>query len=182
MTEQAYWSLEIGEVVSFAATTVVMLSSSLFFPAYYWLFILLAVVDGLATRFRREHFLVLDRIFFALFVLVLGAMAFGLAVIPMITETIAVIALIDFLFLIRRMRTRSRTDFFAILGQRGRSYLFTLVPAAVFSVGLSYFGEITIISDVGPQNAILELGLASLVVFLVIFLVTVRVSEDRRLI
>lgn len=166
--------LETLEVVSFVLTAAMMLSSSLFFPSYYWLFILFAIVDGAATRLRSDLFLTLDRISYALIILVLGATAFGLAVLPMILETVFLIALIDFLFLVRQMRARSRADFSAIIRNRSRSYLITLVPAAVFSAGLSYVGALLIGTSIGPAKAILELGLASVAVFLIILFVAVR--------
>ncbi len=169
--EERRGALETGEVLSFVITAGVMLSSSLLFPSFYWLFILFALVDGLSTRFRNNLVLSLDRICYALIVILLGAAALGLNVIAMISTTVAVIALLDFLFLLRQIRSGSRSDFFAIILQRFRSYLYTLVPAGVFAAGLTYIGAAAIGASVGPANAILELGLASIAVFLIILFV-----------
>jgi hypothetical protein len=162
------------EVLSFVITAGVMLTSSLFFPTYYWVFIFLTVVDGISTAIRNELFVSLDRLSYAFIVLVLGGIALGLAVIPMILETVLVIALIDYLLLIRRIHAPSWSDFFKIILRRAESYLYTLVPAAVFSSGLIYLGALSIGSSFGQANAILELGLASIAVFSIILYLTIR--------
>jgi hypothetical protein len=160
--------LKSGEVLSFATTAVVMLSSSIFFPDYYWLFIFLALIDGTTTSLRSERVLTLDRIFFALVVLVLGSFATGFDILAMILETATVIVILDLLFLIRKYWTRSRADFLAIVFQRFRSYAYSLLPAVVFSAGLIYLGSVSIGARLGQSNAILEVGIASIGVFLII--------------
>jgi len=160
--------LKIGEVISFVLTAAVMLSSSFFFPAYYWLFIFLTLIDGTATSLRSQRILSLDRIFFGLIVLVLGSFVLGFDILGMILETALVIVILDFLFLVRKMWTHSRSDFRTIVLQRFRSYAFTLIPAVLLSAGLIYLGSIAISGNLGQSNAILELGIASIVVFLII--------------
>ncbi len=177
MSQDLQRPLELGEVLSFAATAAVMLSSTLFFPEYFWLFILLALVEGISTRFRTERVLSLNRIFFAFILILLGAEALGLDALGMILETVVVIAIMDLLFLLRRTRARSRADFISIISRRLNSYLFTLFPAAIFSVGLTYLGTVTIGASIGPANAILGLGLASFIVFLIILFVSTRPRE-----
>lgn len=145
-----------------------MLVSITFFPSFYWLFILLAFVDGVGTSLGSVRLLTVDRLFFALLVILLGAMAFGLDVLAMILETALLIVILDLLFLVRRMWTPS--DFSSIVLQRFRSYLYTLFPAVIFGTGLVYLGSETIGATVGPANAILELGIASVAVFLIILL------------
>jgi hypothetical protein len=160
--------LKRSEVLSFGATAVSMLISIIFFPGDYWLFILLIFLDGLATSFKSERAVIADRILFALFLLILGSIALGFDILGMILETAVVIAVIDFLFLIRRMWTQSARDFFVIVSYRLRSYIYTLIPAVVFSAGLTYIGSALIGTNLGPANAILELGIASIAVFLII--------------
>jgi hypothetical protein len=180
LSEDEWRVLKRGEVISFGVTAVAMLSSIIFFPGYYWLFILLTVVDGFSTGLQSARILTADRIFFALLVLVLGAFAFGLDILAMILETVLVIVLLDLLFLIRRMWTPSRSDFYTIILQRLRSYFYTLFPAAFFAAGLIYLSAVTIGETVGPSNAILELGIASAVVFLIILMATdsARIPDD----
>jgi len=165
-------------VLSFVATAAVMLSSSIFFPGYYWLFIFLALIDGTATSLRSERVLTLDRIFFALVVLVLGSIAAGFDILAMILETATVIVILDFLFLVRQYWTRSHGDFFAVVLQRFRSYAYSLLPAIVFSAELIYLGSVALRSQVGQSNAILEVGIASIGVFLIILFVA-RQPADR---
>ena len=89
------------EILSFVVTAGVMLISSFFFPTYYGVFIFLAIVDGLSTGIHNELLISLDRLSYAFIVLVLGGIALGLSIIPMILETVSVIAQIDILFLLR---------------------------------------------------------------------------------
>ena len=162
------------EILSFIVTAGVMLISSFFFPTYYGVFIFLAIVDGLSTGIHNELLISLDRLSYAFIVLVLGGIALGLSIIPVILETVSVIALIDILFLLRRIHAPSWSDFFKIILRRAESYLYTLVPAAVFSSGLIYLGATSIGASIGPANAILELGLASIAVFGIILYVAIR--------
>jgi len=170
--------LELGEILSFFLTAATMLLSALFFPSEYWLFIFLTIVDGFATAFRNDTAISVDRSAYALAVLVLGGIALKLSIIPMILETFSIIVLIDLLFLIRKMRARSTQDFFKILLRRLESYVYTLVPAAVFSSGLIYLGTLAVGTSIGPTNAILELGLASIVVFVIILYAAIRSPES----
>jgi hypothetical protein len=151
-----------------------MLSSSLLFPSFYWFFILLAVIDGAATRFRSELVLSLDRIFYAFVLIVFGSLFFGFDALSMITETVLVIALVDLLFLIRRIPGRSGSDFTGIISQRFRSYTFTLLPAGILSIGLTFLGGLVIGVSLVPRSPILELGLSSIAVFLLILFATRR--------
>lgn len=178
MSADSRRALETGEVLSFVLAAGVMLSSSIIFPSYLWLFILLALIDGLATRFRSGRLLILDRIAYALVVIILGAISLGFDAPGMILETIALITFLDFVSLLRQIRARSRSDFLTIISARLRSYLYTLVPAAVFSAGLTYIGALTIGITIGPANAILALGLASIAVFLIILFMASKPPEN----
>ncbi|HXQ93128.1 MAG TPA: hypothetical protein VN739_08990 [Nitrososphaerales archaeon] len=161
-------SLETGELLSFLLVAATMLSSSLFFPSFYWVFILFAIIDGLSTRYKSELALSLDRIFFAFIILLLSAESLGLDVLLMILETAALIALLDISFLLRQIRQHSQHDLSTILSSRFRSYLYTLLPAALLSSGLTYLGASSLSFAVNSQYAILELGLASAAVFVII--------------
>lgn len=178
MSAERQGSLETGEVLSFAITAGVMLASSLFFPSYYLLFIIFALIDGLTTRFRYETFLTIDRTVYTLAVILLSANALGLDVPLMIIEVVVLIMSMDIIFLLRRIRAQSSSDFSAIIINRFRSYLYSLFPAAVFSIGLTYIGTVAIGASVTPANAILELGLASIAVFAIILLLAARLPEN----
>ncbi len=178
MTADSRRVLEPNEILSFVLTAGVMLFSSLLFPAAYWLFILLTFVDGLATAFRNDSVLSVDRSIYALGVLVLGAIDFRISVVPMILEAVSVIALMDFLFLVRKTRSRSTKDFFQIILRRLESYAVALLPAAIFSIVLIYLGGLAIGTTIGSTNAILEFGLASITVFAIILYVTIRPPEN----
>lgn len=160
-----------GEVYSFVATSLAMFCAIIFFPSYYWLFLLLVLVDGAATSLQSPRAVSANRIFFGIIILILGAIAFGFNILGMILETALVIIILDFLFLIRQMWT-SKRDFLGIFFSRFRSYGYTLLPAFVFACGLTYIGSSVIVARIGPANAILELGLASVAVFLIIFFAT----------
>jgi hypothetical protein len=178
MMEDSRQVLEPGEILSFLLTAGAMLLSIFFFPSEYWLFIFLTIVDGFATAFRNDAVISVDRSSYGLAVLVLGGIALRLSIIPMILETVSVIALIDLLFLVRRMRARSTEDFFKILLRRLESYIYTIIPAAVFSSGLIYIGTLAVGTSIGPVYAILELGLASIAVFVIILYVAIRSPES----
>jgi hypothetical protein len=170
--------LEQGEILSFVLTAGVMLFSSFFYPAAYWLFILLTFIDGIATAFSNDMVISIDRATYVLTVLILGGITLQLSIFPIILETVAVVALMDLLFLIRRTRARSSKDFLQIILHRLESYVFTLLPAAIFSAGLIYLGGFVLGATIGPGNAILGLGLASIVVFLIILYATIRPVEN----
>lgn len=153
-----------------------MLASSLVFPSLYWLFIFLALVDGLSTRFHNELLLSMDRIFYAIVVVFLGAIVLRLDIPSMILETVSVIAFLDIVFLLRRIRSRS--DFTPIIASRLRSYLYTLVPAGLFAAGLTYIGVSVVSASAVSANAILELGFVSIAVFLLILFVASRPPEN----
>lgn len=176
--ERRYGSLEIGEVISFAVTAAVMLASSLVFPSFYWLFILLALSDGLATRFENELLLSFDRIFYAVVVVFPGAVVLGLDVPGMILETVLLIAFVDIVFLLRQIRSES--DFIPIIASRLRSYVYTLVPAGLFAAGLTYIGVSVISASMVSANAILELGLTSAAVFLLILFLATHPPENMK--
>jgi len=99
-------------------------------------------------------------------VVFLGAVVLGLDVLGMILGTVLVIAFLDVIFLVRRVRSRS--DFVPIIANRLRSYLYTLIPAALFSTGLTYVGLSVVSINTVSADAIFELGLASIAVFLLI--------------
>ena len=103
--------LEPGEILSFLLTAAAMLLSALFFPVEYWLFIFLIIVDGFATAFRNDVVISVYRAGYALAVLVLGGIALRLSIIPMILETVSVIALVDLLFLVQRTRAEIDAGF-----------------------------------------------------------------------
>ena len=86
----------------------------------------------------------------------------------MILETAALIALLDISFLLRQIRQHTQHDLSTILFSRLRSYLYTLVPAVILSSGLTYLGASSLSIAVNSQYAILDLGLASVVVFAII--------------
>ena len=73
-------SLDTGEMMSFLIVAGTMLSSSLFFPSLYWVFILFALIDGLGTRYRNDLALSFDRIAFVFIILLLSAGSLGLNV------------------------------------------------------------------------------------------------------
>jgi len=170
--------LEQGEILSFVLTAGVMLFSSFFFPAAYWLFILLTFIDGVATAFHNDTAISIDRAAYVLTALVLGGINLKLSILPMILETAVVVALMDLLFLVRRIRARSRKDFLQIILRRLESYIFTLLPATIFSAGLIYLGGFAFGATIGPGNALLGLGLASIAVFLIILYATTRPVES----
>jgi len=167
-------SIETGELLSFLLIAATMLSSSLFFPSFYWVFILFAIIDGLSTRYSSEFVLSLDRIAFAFIILLLSAESLRLDVLAMILETAALIALLDISFLLRQIRQHSQHDLSTILFSRLRSYLYTLVPAVILSSGLTYLGASSLPFAINSQYAILELGLASAAVFVIILSVARR--------
>jgi hypothetical protein len=170
--------VEQGEILSFVLTAGVMLFSSFFFPTAYWFFILLTFIDGVATAFSNDTVISIDRAAYALTVLVLGGITLKLSILPIILETVVVVALVDLLFLVRRTRARTRKDFLQIILRRLGSYGFTLLPAAIFSAGLIYIGGFAFGETIGPGNAILGVGLASIAVFLIILYATIRPVEN----
>jgi len=161
-------SIETGELLSFLLVAATMLSSSLLFPSFCWVFILFALIDGLSTRYKSELALSFDRIVFSFIILLLSAESLGLDVLAMILETVGLIALLDISLLLRQIRQHTRHDFSTIIFSRLYSYLYTLVPAAILSSGLTYLGAFSLSFAVNPQYAILELGLASAAVFVII--------------
>jgi hypothetical protein len=163
-------SLENGELLSFLLTVATMLFSSLFFRPFYWVFILFALFDGLATLYKYGLVLSINRIAFAFIVLLLSAVSLGVDVLAIILETVALIMILDLSSLLRKVSYHSTRDFSTIISSRFHSYLYTLVPATVLSIGLTYLGAASFSAAINSQYAILGVGLASVAVFAIIFL------------
>ena len=158
-----------GEIYSFVLVACVMLSGAIIFLPVFWLFVLFALVDGAATLYRIGIAISVNRIAFTFGFLLVSSVAFG--VVSIILETIVLIGILDVSFLLRQVRQHTPQDLLAILGSRLGSYLYTLVPAGIFSAGILYLASPIFSSGVPADFAITLLGISSVAAFLVILYV-----------
>jgi hypothetical protein len=176
-TEVYSFVLIVGSMVAFDA---------LLFPGYYWLFLILGLVDGFSTRYRNGTLIAVERIFFAFFVLLASAVSLSFGVAEICTETALVIALIDFSFFLRRVENPASGEMSKVIRARIVSYGYSLLPAAVFSVGAvsllssafqfrPVFGAIA-----NPGYAVAEVALTSVGVFALLVLVARLVATRAR--
>ena len=166
-----------GEIYSFVLVAGIMLSGAIDLPAVFWLFVLFALVDGAATLYRIGIAISVNRIAFAFVFLLLSSVAFG--VVTMILETIVLIGILDLSFLLRQVKQHTPRDFLAILNSRLGSYLYTLVPAGIFSGGILYLASPAFSSGVPADFAITLLGISSVAAFLVILFVASNVRPQK---
>jgi len=168
------------EIYSFALIVASMFVSSLFLlPSYYWLFLALALVDALSTRFRLDGVVATDRMIFAFVLLALSTQVLGFGILDIMVETVLLIGLLDVSFLLRKIKGSGG---WLIVGLRLRSYLYTLVPALLFSFGMVYiYSELVGARPALTSSsiAVLELGLAAFSL-LVLVAVVVRFALESR--
>src|SRR5579871_915922 len=158
--------VERGEIYSFLLIAAVMVAAAVVFLPLFWLFILFALIDGTATLLRVGLAVSLNRIAFGFVLLLLSSLTFS--VVSIVLETIFLIALLDTSFLLRQVMQHTTRDLIAVLSSRFNSYLYTLVPAGVFSLGILYLASPPFSSGVPPDFAITLLGVSSVAAFLVI--------------
>jgi hypothetical protein len=169
------------EIYSFALIVGSMFVSSLFLlPSYYWLFLILAFVDALSTRYRQDSLVAIDRMTFAFVLLLLSAQVLGFGILYIMVETVLLIGLLDVSFLMRKIKGSGGLS---IVGLRLRTYLYSLVPALLFS-----FGMVFIYSELlgaraaltSSPTAVLELGLASFALMVLVVVVVHNALSSRR--
>jgi len=146
-----------------------MLISAIILQPFFWLFVMFALVDGLATLFQIGLVVSVSRIAFAFTFIVLNSANFG--VLAITTETLALIAVLDFSFLLREIKQHAGNDILNILGSRLGSYLYTLVPAGIFSTGVLYIASLPLSNGVNSEIAITLLGVTSTAILLIILFV-----------
>lgn len=169
--------IQIPELISFLLATSLMLGSGLiFFHQYLVYFIFLTAIDGLATFARIRLFLALDRSIFALSLMFMTAILSKFTVIELVLEVLLLITIVDMSMLLQRLtRTGDPID---IIRSRLRSYLFTIVPSAVFSIGMIYIYSVIIFFP-GALPQVLELGLAATGVFVLLWYFSRLLASNR---
>jgi hypothetical protein len=158
-----------GVIYSFILVASAMIVAALVFLPVFWIFVLFALVDGLATQFRVGILVSLNRIVFVFVLLLVSSVNFG--VLSIILEVLVLIAVIDISFLLRELRQHTRQDLINILSNRLRSYIYTIVPVGIFSSGILYLAAAPLSSGVSANYAISLLGLSSAAAFLIILFV-----------
>ncbi|MFI5422116.1 MAG: hypothetical protein ACHQ1H_14220, partial [Nitrososphaerales archaeon] len=115
-----------GVLYSFILVASAMIVAALVFLPVLWIFVLFALVDGMATQFRVGTLVSVNRIAFVFVLLLVSSINFG--VLSIILEILVLIAVIDISFLLRELRQHTRQDLIDILSNRLRSYIYTIVP------------------------------------------------------
>ncbi|MFI5421381.1 MAG: hypothetical protein ACHQ1H_10485, partial [Nitrososphaerales archaeon] len=151
-------SIGRGEIYSFILAASVMIAAALVFLPVFWIFVLFALVDGLATRFRVGIIVSVNRV---AFVFVLLLLSVNLGVLSIIVEILVLIVVMDASFLLRELRQHTRQDLINILSNRLKSHIYTIVPAGIFSSGILYLASAPFSNGVGPNYAISLLGASS---------------------
>jgi hypothetical protein len=159
--------IQIPELISFLlAASLILGSGLLFFQHYLAYFIVLTAIDGLSTFARVRLFLALDRSIFALSIMFMTAILSRFTVVELILEVLLLISIIDMSMLLQKLAHTG--DPMDIIRSRLRSYIFTIVPSAVFSVGMIYiYSVVVFFPSAIPQ--ILELGFAATGVFVLLW-------------
>ena len=107
------------------------ISAIALFPGYYVPFVVLLYVDGIATLVNFEIAVSADRSVFFLALLALTVFTGSHGLLFLFLETLVVIAALDVSFLLRGLAGTLVEA--SVIGSRLRSYLYTLVPAFLFS-------------------------------------------------
>ncbi len=161
--------LRPGELYSFFLVASAIIAAAVFFLTVFWIFVLFALIDGLGTQFRIGFALSVNRVAFVFVVLLLSSASFG--VLSIIVEILVLLVTVDLSFLLRELRQYRRQDLYNILSYRLRSYIYTVVPAGVFSAGVLYVASAPFSNGVSPSFAISLLGISSVAAFLVVLFV-----------
>ncbi|MHB8567153.1 MAG: hypothetical protein ACYC7D_11545 [Nitrososphaerales archaeon] len=157
--------IESTELFSFLLVAGSMLASAIiFFPGYFVFFVVLALIDGASTYAKVRLFLSLDRALFGLALILMSAILASFSVLELIVETLLLIAVLDFSFMLRGLSPSGNS--WSIVRTRLKSYLFSIVPAGVFAIGTVYIYSVVLLSS--APEPVLELGLASAGTFLLI--------------
>jgi hypothetical protein len=170
--------IPIGEVYSFFLVVAAMLLVAIYLQGIFWVFVLFALIDGLATFLRIGILVTVSRLSFAFTFLVLTSVSFG--VVSIILETLSLIAILDISFLLREIKHHTGSDLWRILVARLVSYVYTLVPAGIFSAGVLYLTSSAFSNGISSDIAITLLGVSSVTVFLIILFLAraFRVSKS----
>ncbi len=142
------------------AFSITVLSST------YWLFILLVLIDGIATYLRSDSLVSLDRSIGALSLVVLSAVLLSFNVIYLILEVLAVVVLVDLSFLLRRFSDTKLES--SIIKRRVGSYIYTMIPSFFISYALIFLYSYVFQST---NLSALVLGLSSIGSLIVIIAV-----------
>lgn len=159
--------IQIPELIAFLLAASTMLGSGLILFQHYLLyFIVLTAIDGLSTLARIRLFLALDRTIFALSLMLMTAILAKFTVVELVLEVLVLVTIVDVSMLLQRLTHTG--DPIDIIRSRLRSYLFTILPAAVFSLGMIYIYSIIILFP-AAFSQVLELGLAATGVFVLLW-------------
>lgn len=142
------------------AFSITVLSST------YWLFILLVLIDGIATYLRSDSLVSLDRSVGAVSLVVLSAVLLSFNVIYLILEVLAVVVLVDLSFLLRRFSDTKLES--SIIKRRVGSYIYTMIPSFFISYALIFLYSYVFQST---NLSALVLGLSSIGSLIVIIAV-----------
>lgn len=124
------------DVCSFLLFLSMNLFAVALFTNIYWFFLLLILVDGLATLYGMNLVVSLERSAFAFLLVLLSATVLSFNVVYLVLEMLSLVALLDFSFLLRRL---SDTKFESIiLKRRLSSYVDTLLPSFFLSYAVLY--------------------------------------------
>jgi len=149
-------------------------AASFVLPDFIWFFVLLFVFDSVSTYFDVDFVLIFDRLAYGLVLIVLTATVKSYTGAQLILESLLIIVLLDFSFLLRKIGESQYSR--RIIELRLRSYAYTLLPAYFVSVLLlqAYF-----YASVTVPEAILVFGLSSAGVLAVVYFLvrySIRVS------
>lgn len=146
----------------------------LFDNYYWWLFVALAIVDGVAIFLGAGAMVSIDRAFFFLAVISLSVLRGPLNVFALATEILLLIAALDFSLFLGRL-DGTRVDV-SVMINRLRTYAYTVLPAFLLTYALysylDYFSNLlTVISF--PQ-VIVIFGISSGGVLIIVYLLAQR--------
>lgn len=154
-------SLETCSFILFAALSAVAIA---IFRDIYWVFLLLLVVDGVATLLKSDATVSTDRSLFFI-ALVLASVATAYSIFLLFLEVVLVIGALDVSFLLRTLEGTAVEP--SVISRRLESYAYTLLPAFLVSSSLAYI--YSSLTGLLPQQPLALLAAASTLALVMIF-------------
>lgn len=128
----------IFETLSFLLYSLLCLASLLLLRDFYWVFIILIVVDVVGTLFSNRIITSVGRAFFFFAFVILSGFESSINIFLLVTEIILLITVLDFSFLLAGLG--STIADLSVLTGRAKSYALTVLPAALLTYAMLVYG------------------------------------------
>ncbi len=137
------------------------------FAGYYWLFVALAILDGVGIFAKADLIVYLDRSVFFLTVMIISMLQSPLNIFSLTIEILILVAALDFsLFLKKLDCTRVHSS---VVLYRLRSYAYTVLPAFLLTYALYLYSFNLPLPKFSLSEIIIVFGLSSVGTLIIVY-------------